>query len=87
MKFRIAQIIHNVGELSKEHSRSKIEYVIERKKLFGWREVFNKEVYSVRISHKTYEDAESYMIARYMGHGLCEKRGNVYTYIRYTYPI
>jgi hypothetical protein len=88
MKFRIVEYIHCVNELKNENGRSKIEYVIERKTLFGWKEIFNKELDSKRISHKTYEDAETYMVLNYMKeHGYC-KRSNgraVYEYVKYSY--
>ena len=89
MKFRIVQIIHNVGELKfEEHGNFTIEYVIERKNWFGkWKEIVSTELKPKRISHKSYEDAEAYMIANYMGHGICKNIGDYYEYEPYTYFI
>lgn len=89
MKFRIVQIMHRVEELSEENGgRSKIEYVIQRKNFWGkWKEIFATEIDSQRISHKTYEDAEAYMIVNYMGHGVCERIGVEYEYTRYSYTF
>ena len=87
MKYRIVRIIHNVGELKKENGRSTQEYVIEKKRWGLWNEVMQTEVETRRISHKTYEDAEAYMITNYMGHGICEIIGNEYKYTAYTYYI
>jgi hypothetical protein len=86
-KFRIVQIVHNVGSLKEKDPRSKIEYVIERKNWLGkWKEIFNVEEARVsRISHSTFEDAEAYMIANYTGHGVLERTGWEYTYEPYTY--
>jgi hypothetical protein len=87
MKFRIVQLIHNVAELSQENrGRASIEYVIQKKNFWGkWKEVFATEIESSRISHKTYEDAEAYMLHHYMGHGMCEKIGVEYEYTPYSY--
>jgi len=87
MKFRIIQLIHGVDELSQENGgRAKIEYVIERKNFWGrWKEIFATELEPCRIAHKTYEDAEAYMLVNYMGHGMCERVGVEYKYIPYTY--
>jgi hypothetical protein len=46
-----------------------------------------KEIEPKRISHKTYEDAEAYMVANYMGHGICKIIGNEYEYTAYTYYV
>lgn len=87
MKFRIVQIFHGVGELSqKDGGRSKIEYVIQKKNFWGrWKEVFATEITPCRVAHKTYADAEAYMLHYYMGHGECEKIGVEYEYTPYTY--
>lgn len=85
MKFRILQLVHNVAALSNEDGRYSIEYIIQKKTFWGWKEIFSHEIKSHRISHKTFEDAESYMMANYMGHGMCTINGNVYTYEPYTY--
>lgn len=85
MKFRIVELIHRVNELGVENGRARIEYVIERKTFFGWKEIFNTELEPKRISHKTYQDAETYLMTNYMGHGECIKIGVVYKYEPYTY--
>jgi len=85
MRFRIVRIIHNVGELKNENGNFTQEYVIEKKRWWGWTEVMQKEIEPRRISHKTYEDAEAYMVANYMGHGVCKIIGNEYEYTSYTY--
>ncbi len=86
MVFRIVKIIHNVGELKHENGRFTIEYVIQRKNWLGiWKEIVSTELVPQRISHKSYEDAEAYMIANYMGHGICHNVGNIYEYVEYTY--
>ena len=87
MKFRILEITHNVNELNRENGRASVEYIIERKTIFGWREIVSKELDSKRIPHQTYELAEAYMMSNYMGHGVCKKNGNVYTYDNYTYAF
>jgi hypothetical protein len=86
MKLRIVQIIHNVGELQLNCGEPRIEYVIERKNFWGrWKEIFATELEPCRISHKTYADAEAYMMVSYMGHGECRKIGSEYKYIPYVY--
>ena len=87
MKYRIVRIIHDVGELKFENGRFTQEYVIEKKRWGLWREVMQTEVEPKRISHKTYEDAEAYMVANYMGHGICKIIGNEYEYTAYTYYV
>ena len=90
MKFRIVQLIHRVDELSvkSDYGRSTIDFVIQKKNFWGcWKEIFSTEIKPNRICHKTYEDAEAYMIHNYMGHGMCEKIGVEYNYIPYTYFI
>lgn len=86
MKFRIVQLIHHVEELSQENGgKSEIEYVIEKKNFWGkWKEIFATELEPSRIAHKTYEDAEAYMLQYYMGYGMCEKIGVEYKYTPYT---
>lgn len=87
MKFRIVEYIHHVDLLKDDNTYNQptVEYVIEKKKLFGWEEVVKKELIPTRVSHKTYEDAEAYLYSKYMGHGYCKKIGNVYEYHAYTY--
>jgi hypothetical protein len=89
MKFRIVEYTHCVDDLKSDiqNSRCRIEYVIEKKTFFGWKEIINKELRSKRISHKTYEDAEAYMMKNYMGHGVCRKIGVEYEYTEYTYYV
>ena len=79
-KYRIVELIHNSGSEDR-----KGEFVIERKHLFGWREVYKVEVISERISFEKYEDAELYLLKKYTGHGLCRRVGSEYTYESYTY--
>lgn len=85
MKFRIVELIHCVNELGTTNGRASIEYVVERKTFFGWKEIFNTELEPKRISHKTYQDAEAYLYSKYMGHGICTKIGVEYKYEPYTY--
>jgi len=85
MKFRIVEYTHKVDSL--KFGKAQIEYVIEKKNIFGWKEIFNKELKSKRISHKTYQDAEAYMMGNYMGHGICRKVGVEYEYTPYTYFV
>ena len=81
-KYRIVKLIHNVSGLSEMPCRAEIEYVIQKKNWLGrWKEVMVTEISTKRISHKTYEDAEAYMILEYMGNGRCEKIGVEYHYI------
>ena len=87
MKFRIVELIHRVNELGITNGRARIEYVIERKTFFGWKEIFNTELKPKRISHETYQDAEAYLYSNYMGHGICSKIGVEYTYEPYTYYV
>jgi hypothetical protein len=88
MKFRIVEIIHHVDELKNDKGRSEVEYIIQKKNFWGeWIEIVQKEVESKRISHKTYSDAESYLMSEYMGHGMCEHIGNEYEYTPYTYYV
>jgi len=85
MKFRILQLVHHVDRVSQEKANPEIEFVIEKKNFWGWKEIFGYEIKPKRISHKTYEDAESYMMSNYMGHGICTINGDVYTYEPYSY--
>lgn len=85
MRFRIIQLIHRVDGLKQNPSTATIEYVIQKKHIFGWKEIMSTELKSKRISHKTYEDAEAYMFCNYMGHGRCTKINNEYIYEVYTY--
>jgi hypothetical protein len=86
MKLRIVELIHRVDELKRENGNWSIEYVIQKKSFWGnWKEVMSTELKPKRISHKTYNDAETYIFTNYMGHGMCEKVGNEYEYTQYTY--
>jgi len=80
MRLRIVELIHNSGS-----SDRKREFVIERKRLMGWREVFQVEVGPKRISFEKYEDAEMYLMQKYTDHGLCTRIGSTYIYEPYTY--
>jgi hypothetical protein len=85
MKFRIVQLVHSVNEIGMANGRYKKEFIIEKKNFWGWKEIFGYEIKPKRIPYKTYEDAESYMMSNYMGHGICTINGNVYTYKPYSY--
>ena len=68
-----------------------IEFVIERRKGFfikRWAEVFHVEDGSyTRISHKTYKNAEKYLLEQYTKQGigsLVTKAGHVYYVEPYT---
>ena len=87
MKFRIVQIIHNVDGLKETPARATIEYVVQKKNMFGWKEIMSTELEAKRISHKTYEDAEAYMLCYYMGHGICTRINNEYIYEAYSYYL
>jgi hypothetical protein len=87
MQFRIVQLVHCVNELNKENGNSSIEFIIEKKNFWGWKEVLKQEIRPSRISHKTYEDAEAYLMSQYMGHGMCTINGTVYTYEPYSYWV
>lgn len=84
-RYRIVELIHNVGALGQKNGRYTIEWVIETKGFWGWKEVMRSEVDPKRISHKTYADAEAYMVANYMGHGICKRINNEYIYTPYSY--
>lgn len=86
-RYRIVELIHNVGQLGQENGKYTIEWVIEKRRFCRWEEVMRNEVESKRISHKTYADAEAYMVANYMGHGMCKRINNEYDYTPYTYLI
>jgi hypothetical protein len=87
MKFRIIKLVHCVDRINQEKGGSTTEFIIEKKSFWGWKEVYGIEIKPKRISHKTYEDAESYMMSNYMGHGICTIDGNVYTYEPYRYSM
>lgn len=77
-----------MADLKQENGRSNLEYIVQKKNWLGrWKEVMSTEVSSRRIAHKTYADAEAYMLAEYMGHGICEKIGIEYHYTPYTYYV
>jgi hypothetical protein len=76
--YRIIALMHHSGD-------HYVEYVIERHKGFlfkRWKEVdHNEDGRSMRVSHKTYENAEQYLLDEYTKHGigsLVTRSGNVY---------
>jgi len=75
IKFRIVEIISKSG-----HPDRKGHWVIEEKKFFGWREVFNNE-------GPNSKSAELYLLKKYTGYGECRVYGNVYTYQPYTFYV
>ena len=82
-KFRIVEVIENSGSADR-----KGHWIIEQKKLFGWKEIGQNEGPKYEsIIHKSYEEAELYLLNNYTGHGVCRKYGNVYTYNSYTYYL
>lgn len=85
MKFRIVEHVYGTSCLKQEDKQADIEWIIEKKTFWGWREIMHKELVSERVPHKTYADAEAYMITNYMlGDGWFRRDANVYTYTRYT---
>lgn len=84
MKFRIVEYTHHVHELKLNPSKAEIEYVIERKGRFRWKEISQKEIKDKKLSYKTYQEAEAYMFSEYMGCGWCKKTNNIYEYQAYT---
>lgn len=80
-KFRIVQLCHNSYS-----SDRKIEWVIEQKKFWGWKEIFHIEgPKKIRITHSSYDEAEQYLFNKYTGHGICKRYGSFYTYEDYKY--
>jgi hypothetical protein len=80
-KFRIVEVIENSGSADR-----KGYWIIEQNKFFGWKEIGHDEGPKYKsIIHKSYEEAELYLLNNYTGHGVCRKYGNVYTYNPYTY--
>ena len=80
-KFRIVQLCHDSYSPDR-----KIEWVIEQKKFWGWKEVFHIEGPThKRIRHKSYKEAEKYLFENYTGHGICKRYGSFYTYEKYNY--
>jgi len=80
-KYRIVQITHDAGS-----SDRVIEWIIEQKNFWGWREIFHIEGPSCeRISHKSYNKAEQYLFKNYTGHGICKRYGSLYTFQSYSY--
>lgn len=80
-KFRIVEVIENSGSADR-----KGHWIIEQKKLFGWKEIGQNEGPKYEsIIHTSYEEAELYLLNNYTGHGVCRKYGSVYTYNPYTY--
>ena len=86
MKFRIIEYTHDVTNSTMGLISKRIEFIVEKKNwLWRWKEIHNTELTSKRISHTTYEDAEAYMMKKYMGHGECKRVGVEYCYTPYTY--
>lgn len=80
-KFRIVEVIENSG-----NDDRKGYWIVEQKKWFGWVEIgHNEGPKHKEVKHKSYEEAELYLLRNYTGHGVCRKYGNVYTYNSYTY--
>ena len=80
-KYRIVKLTHNSGS-----SDRAIEWVIDRKSFWGWKEIMNIQGPKVdRVSHMSYENAELYLFNTYTGHGICKLHGGIYTYTEYSY--
>lgn len=80
-KYRIVQLFHSANSPERD-----VEWVIEQKKFWGWREIFHVEGPTrKRISHSSYDKAEQYLLKKYTGHGICKRYGNFYTYEHYRY--
>ncbi len=63
-------------------------FTIEKRKLFGWRElkIIEQGSHTKRIKHATYQEAVDYMKYHYLGNdGILTIDGNVYTYIETDY--
>jgi hypothetical protein len=82
--YRIIALMHRSGD-------HYIEYVIERRKGFlfkRWKEVDHiEDGWYKRISHKTYEKAEQYLLDKYTKDGigsLVTRSGNIYYVEPYT---
>ena len=90
MKLRIIKIIPEVSEYNIDQSNIRnFSYVIEKKTIWGWKEIFNNEhpFLTKRIYHDSYELAENYMFQNYFKNGNVYQNGNVYTNTKYTYSI
>jgi hypothetical protein len=80
-KFRIVQLVHDSGT-----SGRKIEWVIEQKNFWGWRQIYRNEgPRKIEVTHSSYDEAEQYLLKNYTGHGICKRYGNLYTYEHYSY--
>jgi hypothetical protein len=77
-RFRIIKLMHDSGSKGEE-------FVIERKKMFGWSEIMRVELKHKRLSFETYEEAEKYLKDNYCGHGLLTQSANVYYFEPYSY--
>jgi len=82
--YRIVELMHRSGDYN-------IEFIIERRKGFlfkRWKEVFHIEDDRwKRVSHKTYEKAEQYLLDKYTKDGigsLVTRSGNIYYVEPYT---
>ena len=81
LKFRIVHLFHDSYSDKRE-----IEWVIEQKKFWGWREIYRNEgPRQVQVTHSSYDEAEQYLLSKYTGHGICKRYGNLYTYEDYSY--
>jgi hypothetical protein len=77
-----------VGKITTGSIHPTTKWIIEKKHiLFGWREVLKIEgPNSYSIHHKTYEDAEKYLISEYTtSYGNVTINGNVYYYKPHLY--
>ena len=80
-KFRIVQLFHNANS-----SVRNIEWVIEQKKFWGWRDIYRNEgPKRVQVTHISYDEAERHLLKNYTGHGICKRHGSLYTYEHYRY--
>lgn len=81
IKFRIVQLFHDSYSDKRE-----IEWVIEQKKFWGWRQIYRNEgPKQVEVTHSSYDEAEQYLLKNYTGHGLCKRYGSLYTFEQYHY--
>jgi hypothetical protein len=81
LRYRIVKLIHDSGS-----SDRRIEWVIQSKSFWGWKEIMNNQGPKVeRVSHDSYKKAELYLFENYTGHGICQRYGSEYTFEYYTY--
>ena len=80
-KFRIVQLFHDSYS-----DKRVIEWVIEQKKFWGWRQIYRNEgPKRVQVTHNSYDEAERHLLKNYTGHGICKRYGSLYTYEHYRY--